>query len=71
MCFEFEFDDVMGVIINAPSPLNIEFAIPGSAAAEDVAAEGGEEEAPATPSYDVGQTELQLQYSNLKATNLT
>ena len=53
----FEFDNVMGVIINAPALLNIEFAISGSAAAvKDVAAEGGEEETPADPSHEVGQT---------------
>lgn len=54
------FDGVMDVIINAPSPLDVEFAIPGSAAAAEdvVAAEGGEEEevVPATPTYEVGQT---------------
>ena len=55
------FDDVMGVIVDAPSPLVVEFALPATAAAaasddvvEDVTTETQEEEA--STKYEIGTT---------------
>lgn len=55
------FDDVMGAIIEAPSPLDIEFAaVAKSSEAVEATAEGEEEAAPPapapSPSYEVGST---------------
>jgi len=55
------FDDVMDVIVDAPSPLVVEFALPASAAAaagvdEDVAEAITTETLEAAPKYEVGTT---------------
>lgn len=55
------FDDVMDAIINAPSPFDIEFALPSTAVAEtettvEAEAEVEAEVVPTTPSYEVGTT---------------
>lgn len=49
------FDDVMDVIIGAPSPLEIEFSVVSSAAVADESEAAEDDDAvPAVPTYDVG-----------------
>lgn len=47
------FDDVMDVIINAPNPLDVEFAVTSTAEVSEDATDEVEE---AAPKYEVGQT---------------